>query len=117
MGIYIYQNPKTGEVVEVLQSINDKHEYADQNGVKYNRIFTVPHTAIDSQIDAFSSKDFVEKTRRKNMSIGELWDASRDASDKREATQGKDSVKDTHFKNYSKVRKGIKHQSDPSRSE
>lgn len=117
MGVYIYQNPKTGETVEIFQSINDKHEYVNENGVKYDRVFTIPHAAIDSQIDPFSSKDFARKTRDKSMSMGDLWDASETASKKRERVNGKDPLKENHFKNYSKLRKGMKHQSDPSRSE
>jgi hypothetical protein len=115
MAIYLYRNPKTNKVIEVFQSIHDKHEYVNEAGLKYERVFTVPNTAIDSQIDPFSSKDFVNKTKNKNMSLGEMWDASRDASEKREKIQGKDSTKAKYFEKYAKTRRGMKHQSDPSR--
>ncbi len=114
MAIYLYKNPQTGKIIEVFQSVNDKHEYSDESGIKYERVFTVPNASIDSQIDPFSSRDFVSKTKDKKMSLGEMWDASKEASNKREKSQGKDSVKSKHFKNYSSKRKGIKHQDDRS---
>ena len=38
MPVYIYQNPKTKEVVELVQSINDAHDYTDESGLKCNRM-------------------------------------------------------------------------------
>jgi hypothetical protein len=62
MPLYIYQNPKTQEVKEIVQSVHDKHEYSE-GGVKWNRVFTVPQVGIDSKLDANSTeKDFVDTT-------------------------------------------------------
>jgi hypothetical protein len=109
MPLYIYQNPKTQEVKEIVQSIHDKHEYFE-NGIKWNRIFTVPQVGIDSKLDANSTeKDFAEKTKNKKDKVGDLWDRSRELSEKREKLYGKDPVKEKYFKDWSKKRKGKKH--------
>ncbi len=38
-----------------------------------------------------------------------MWDASKEASEKRDKITGKDPTKEKYFKNYSKKRKGMKH--------
>lgn len=112
MPIYIYENPRTKETREIIQSVNDKHEYYE-DGLKWNRVFTVPQVGIDTSLDAFSSeKDFVEKTKNKKDSVGALWDRSRELSEKREKAYGKDPVKQKYFKDWSNKRKGKKHPKD-----
>ena len=112
MPIYLYQNPKTKEIKEIIQSVNDKHEYYE-NKLKWNRIFTIPQVGIDTKLDANSNeKDFAEKTKNKKDNIGQLWDRSRELSEKREKIYGKDPIKEKYFKDWSKKRKGKKHPED-----
>ena len=59
--------------------------------------------------------DFVEKTKNKNYTQGDLQDIAREASDKRESLMGHDPVKKKWFKEYEKSRKGKKHPEDPTR--
>ena len=92
----------------VLQKTNEKHEYSEK-GKKFDRVFTVPNASIDTKIDATSEKDFVDKTRNKKGSMGDLWNASREASAKRKEIFGKDKVKERYLKKYSDERKGLKH--------
>jgi len=99
MPFYRYKNPKTGETVEVLQGMNDEHVFVDENGVKYNRVFSAPNMAMDTNIDPFSSRDFVEKTR-KNGKVGDLWDLSKEMSEKRKEIAGKDEVRDKAEKKF-----------------
>lgn len=80
--IYLYEHPETGEIKEVWQGMNDVHEY-EENGVAWNRVFTSPNANIDTKIDPFNSRDFVEKTRNKKGTFGDLLDASKEASEKR----------------------------------
>ena len=108
---YIYEHPDTGEQVTVLHSIHEEHVY-EINGVEYNRVYTIPHASIDTQIDPHSAKDFREKAKG---SIGDLWDQSAEASAQREERHGQDPVKNKFFEDYSKSRKGAKHPQDPSR--
>jgi hypothetical protein len=107
MPIYIYQNPKNGNILEIHQSINDLHEYIDESGLKWNRIFTVPQVGLDTKLDAFSSSaDFINKTKNKNDNIGHLWDRSKELSEKRKEKFGTDKLKDKYVENWSKKRKG-----------
>lgn len=109
MPIYTYINDETGEVKDVVQSMNEPHVY-EENGVQWRRVFHVPHTSIDSKMDPFSSKEFVEKTGAKKGTIGDLQDLSREMSDKRaELNGGVDPIKQKKFEEYSKARGGRKH--------
>ena len=66
MAVYLYKNPKTGEVKEVIQRMTEKHSYT-QDGVEWERVFISPQTSVDTKIDLMNSQDFVEKTGRKNQ--------------------------------------------------
>ena len=108
MPVYIFQNPKTKEYKEVFLALDAEKVY-HESGVKWQRIFLAPNVSVDTQIDAKSEKDFVEKTNRKNYNLGEMWDASKDLSEKREKERGVDPVKEKSLKEYSKKRRGAKH--------
>jgi|TARA_R100000808_G_C2097551_1_gene115747 hypothetical protein len=108
MPLYLFQHPKTEEVIEVIQKMTEPHVYTDEEGTKWNRIFTSPNASIDTQNDG-THEGFMKYTQNKKGTIGELWDASREASEKRNQEQGHDPVKEKHMKNYSKKRRGMKH--------
>ena len=55
MPIYIFKNPITGKVKEVIQKMNDDHVYFDEEGTQWNRIFTSPQASMDTQICKDSS--------------------------------------------------------------
>ena len=99
MATYLYQNPETKEVKEIFQSMQEKHTYSE-NGVEWNRIFTVPQSSIDTRIDPWSAKDFVEKTGKKSGTLGGLWDKSRELSEKRKGSSNFDPIKDKHYESY-----------------
>jgi hypothetical protein len=105
---YLYEDPDTGEVKSVFQKANDDHEYKEK-GKKFNRVFTIPNASIDTKIDATSEKDFINKTKNKKGTMGDLWNASREASAKRKEVFGKDDVKERYLKKYSDERKGMRH--------
>tara|TARA_Y100000310_G_C20542040_1_gene743768 strand:- start:551 stop:922 length:372 start_codon:yes stop_codon:yes gene_type:complete len=111
MPAYIFENPKTGETVEVFQKMMDKHEYFDDDGLQWNRVFVSPNASIDSAVSADTSEaEWMRRTGNKKMTVGDAWDASKELSDKREKQMGKDPVKEKFFKDYSKKRKGMKHE-------
>ena len=61
MPVYIFQNPKTEEVKEIIQSMNEEHVYIDSEGLKWNRLFISPEASIkDTKLDFRNKKD-VEK--------------------------------------------------------
>lgn len=111
MPIYLYQNEETGEVKEILQSMNEEHVYFE-NGLQWKRVYTVPSASIDTNINPFSEKEFVEKTGTKRGTIGDVMDLSSELSQKRAELNGKeDPVKRKMFNDYEK-KTGKKHLSD-----
>ena len=82
MPIYIYKHPSEEIYREVLQSMNDVHEYFE-DGTQWNRVFLVPNASIDSSINPYSQNDFVNKTANKKGTMGDLMDLSAELSAKR----------------------------------
>lgn len=109
MPIYLYEHPKTKKVKEIVQTMNEPHVY-EENGITWNRVFTVPQASIDANIDPFNQQQFIDKTGSKNGSVGDVWDRSAELSAKRaEKAGGVDPIKEKYYKKYSKTRKGKPH--------
>ena len=109
MAIYLFENPNNKEeIVEIVQSIHEKHEYI-KDGIKWNRIFTVPNASIDSQLNPDNPQDFVKYTSSRKGTIGDLMDLSAELSNKRKDKKGIDPVKEKYYDKYAKDRKGTKH--------
>ena len=107
MPLYLFKNPENGEIKEIVMSMNDIHEYSE-NGVPWDRVFTVPQASVDTNIDPFSREKFLEKTAKAGT-VGDLWDRSKELSIKREEKRGKDEVKEKFYSDYSKERGGRMH--------
>jgi hypothetical protein len=99
---YEYEHPKTKKRIEVLQTMREEHKYFDEKGVEWNRVFTVPQASIDTKINPDSETDFVVKTGNKKGSYGNLLDASKEASLKREKRYGKDPLKEKAINKWKK---------------
>lgn len=113
MPLYCYRNPQTEEEIEIIQGMNDLHEFTDANGTKWERVFFAPNASIDTKIDAFSQQKFVERTAAKKGSYGDLLNYSAEMSAKRaEQVGGTDPVKKQYLEEYSKKRNGAKHDSE-----
>jgi predicted nucleic acid-binding Zn ribbon protein len=112
MPLYLYQNEKTGEIREILQSMNEVHEYNGEKGSEksWKRIFTIPQASIDTKQDPFSTNDFLDRTKSKKGTYGNMLDYSKELSEKRASVMGGvDPVKQNYYKEYSKNRRGAKH--------
>lgn len=109
MPIYIFHNQKTDQYKEIVMSMNDKHEYIDENGFKWDRIFTCPKMSIDTEINPFSEKEFNDKFANKKGTVGDLWDKSEELSEKRKKSAGRDEIKEKTISTYEKHTHGIKH--------
>ncbi len=116
MPVYLFKNPKTKKIVHIVQAMNDNHEYSE-NGIKFERVFTIPNATIDENVDPDSSKAFVEKTGRMKGTLGEIWDYSQELSDKRKKMYGEDPVRMKAESKYSSKRKGMKYKSKVTPSE
>ena len=113
MPLYCYRNPQTGEEIEIIQGMNEVHEFVDSSGLKWDRVFFAPNASIDTKIDAFSQQKFVERTAAKKGSYGDLLDYSSEMSAIRaEKAGGVDPIKKQYLENYSKQRNGAKHSSE-----
>lgn len=88
MPIYAYKNPDTGEIKEVVQTMNEKHEYFE-NEIEWKRVFTPPNVAVSfGQKDPFSKQAFIDKTGSMNGTVGDMIDLSQEMSDKRAEIAG-----------------------------
>lgn len=108
MPLYSYSNPKTGEIKDIVQGMNDEHVYIE-DGVKWDRVFSKPQASVDTKIDPFSSQDFSNKTSSKKGTLGDIFDLSKEASIKRSEKIGFDPVKEKYYEDYSKKRGGKPH--------
>ena len=112
MPLYTYKRESTGEHRDVLQSMNDRHCYSGVNGDEqdWRRVFLSPNASIDTNIDPNNRAKFAETTASKKGTMGDMFDYSKELSDKRAAQNGGiDPVKKKYFENYSKERNGAKH--------
>ena len=115
MPTYIYRDLESGETKEVIQRMDEEHVYFE-NGIMFERVFTVPHPpVIDSisNINPFSPKEYVHATGKKKGTLGDLFTASAELSEKRTASAGVDHIKESSWKNYEKSRPNSVH---PSRA-
>lgn len=115
MPIYIFENQRTKERVEVFQRMSEDHSYSDETGDEWKRVWVTSQLAISSlsNIDPYDSKAFAKATESKKGTYGDLFKSSRELSDLRKAKNGGvDPIEQKYFKNYSKVRRGKKHKDE-----
>ena len=104
MPIYIFKHPEKEEHEEVVQKMADEHVYFDNDGLQWQRVFTAPATISLGLIsDTDSSSQFVDKT--KGWTAGEMWDYSKELSERRKDKRGDDHVERAHSKKRSSDRK------------
>jgi len=105
MPVYAYIHPDTEQVIEIVQSIHDKHVYIDKDGIEWRRLFTVPEVNTQGTLKATASaKEFTEFTKNKKGNLGDLWDRSKELSEKRKKIYGKDPVRKKYYEDWSKKR-------------
>ena len=112
MPLYLYENEETGEVLEVLQGMNELHEYHGINGREkglWRRVFVNPQLSFATDTDDTSSKSFIKGSRNKNYTYGDLFDKSAEASAKRADRYGKDPIKEKQYADYNKMTNGKLH--------
>ena len=116
MPIYTYQNPKTKEEKEIIQTMNEDHVFFDEAGLEWKRVFHSPNASIDTKVSAFDHNSFVEKTGKMKGTVGDVLDYSSELSERRSESLGKeDPIKRKAFDSYEK-KVGKKHLSDKKNS-
>jgi hypothetical protein len=101
MPYYLFSHPETGETQDIFFHMNDEKVYIDENGVKWNREFTVPQASIDANIDPYSKRAFMDKTNKAGT-FGEMMDLSKELSEKRGGKE--DPIKQKYKKNWKEKR-------------
>lgn len=113
MPYYIFQHIETKEVREVFYHMNDKKEYAGEDGAEvglWERQYIIPQMAVDSsfaKVDPWDAKSFVRKTAKVDT-LGSILDRSRELHEKRGGDKN-DPVKEKYLKDYGKTRSGAIH--------
>ena len=111
MPLYVFKHPEKDVVVEVVQKMQETHVFIDDKGTESERVWDPPNTSMDAnQLDG-SQESFMKYTENKKGTIGDLWDVSRECSEKRVQKYGRDTVKEKHFKKYEEKNK-VKHMKD-----
>ena len=85
MPLYLYENKETGETIEVFQAMSDAHVYYGPDGKEkelWRRVFVNPNLSSDTNVDPFNQKSFLNSTINKNDTYGNLFDRSKEASEK-----------------------------------
>jgi hypothetical protein len=111
MPTYIYKHPELEEYVEVVQRMNDEHIHFDEEGLQWKRVLTTPQVNAEriGTINPFDTQKAAEITGRRKGTIGDLWDTSKELSQRREEKIGsEDPVKKTYFEKYQQKNK-VKH--------
>ena len=101
---YLYQHPTSLKVKEIFQSMLEEHVYVE-DGIKWNRVFTVPGANFDNRIDQWNPKDFVKATNKKGK-FKDLQELSKELSEKRGGTTGQDPIREKYYEDYSKKYEG-----------
>ena len=109
MPTYVFKHPKKEKYIEVVQKMDDLHEYVDKRGQKWQRVFHAPNFAIDSKIDPHSAQDFLRATASKKGTIGDLIEYSKEMSERR-GGEDKDPIIQKRNREY-KARHGVEHAS------
>lgn len=111
MPLYSFENI-AGDIQDLFYSMKDVPSVGaeiDIDGVKWKRVFTKPNAAISTTSDPYSAKDFNKRLDGKNVTVGNMWEASAEASAKRESKDGVDPIKKKYYDGYAKERKGARH--------
>jgi hypothetical protein len=107
MALYQYIDDDNGRVYDVVQGMNEVHEFFVE-GKKLRRVFFPPQTAIDTRCDAHSAADFVKVTNKRGGTIGELMDRAKELSEKRGGVDG-DPIARKHYDKYKTSHDGKDH--------
>lgn len=106
MPTYTFIDDDSGEVFDVVQSMNEKHELTI-NGKQMRRVFHIPQASIDTKVSPSNEGAFLEKTSKMRGTIGDMQDFSKELSEKRGGEH--DPVRQSYYKDYAKKRKGKDH--------
>lgn len=109
---YTYLNEETGETVDVIQTMREEHRYFGEDGKEWKRVFYSPNASVNSlsNTNPFDTRSHVEKTGQMKGSLGDLFNISKEMSERRQdKIGGEDPVKRKFFNDYKEKNNGAKH--------
>lgn len=77
MPSYTFQHPKTSEVIEVLQSMTEKHEYFDKDGVEWSRVWDTSYQVGVITRELIQGKRKVSNIDGKSIPKSQMKDVNR----------------------------------------
>lgn len=120
---YLFYNEKTQEHRFVFFKMNDEKIYNGEDCSEvglWSRRWTKPNASVDSiaNVNPFDMKKMVAKTGAMKGTVGDLWNVSKEASEKRSEKLGhEDPVKRKYLDNYAKEHQTRHYYDKPSRIE
>jgi hypothetical protein len=111
MPLYVFQSEdgRFDDLFYTMAEVPSVGTEIEIDGIKWRRVFTKPNAAISTQTDPYSAKDFNKSLDGKKVTVGDLWDASKEASIKRGGVSGEDPIKTKYYDQYAKDHKGTRH--------
>ena len=109
MPLYTFES-KDGRIEDMFYTMAEVPRLGDEvtiDGIVWKRVFTKPNAAISTQSNPYSAKDFNRNLDGKKVTVGDMWDASKEASEKRAAKEGTDPIKQAYYDKYAKDRRGV----------
>ena len=105
---YSFQNPNNPEEIkDVFFHMLEDKKYIE-NDIEWLRVFLPISGRVDTRIDPFSKKRFMEKTKT-SRTVGEIADRSEEMGQKRANKLGYDPHKENYYKRYEKKTGGKDH--------
>jgi len=115
MPLFLFKNSDTNEVREIFFKMNDDKVYNGEDGTeigKWSRRWTKPNASVNSlsNTNPFDTRAHVEKTGQMKGSLGDLFNISKEMSERRQdKIGGEDPVKRKFFEDYKQKNNGAKH--------
>lgn len=112
MPVFEFQHEESGEIISVLVAISEPDEARHKqivDGKTYKRLYSAPIAAKDTLVKDATNQDFKRVTQGKNLTVGQMWEISKEMSEQRQDKNGGiDPVKEQFYKDYEK-KTGGKH--------
>lgn len=104
MPIHSFVHEASGETIDVYVPASapaPEHQLQVRDGREYRRVYAAPLAAKDTQYGDASLKDFSRKTSDKSgLKVGDMWEISREMSDRRRQRDGVDVVRERYYEKY-----------------
>lgn len=112
---YLFQRVGSEETKEFTFSMKEVPSFGTvikRDGIKWKRLMLNPQVACAGlkAIDPYSPQAFVNKTGQMKGTLGDLWDASKELSERRAQKEGgTDPLRKKYYADYKRRKRGTPH--------